>query len=225
VAKKNVRATFKSKPITADQIEQYRGIAANYDHRVRAGERLRKQAFAEFDLRVGDVVIDVGCGTGLSFPLIEEAIGPSGRLVGIEQSPEMLALARSRVKEAGWKNVSFVEASVQEAAIPVLADALILFRTHEIMRSPAALEHVFQFAKPAARVLVVGAKWAPWWAFPLNVGIWMAVRHVTTTFEGFRRPWDRVERFVRDLQVRSAALGAHYIAHGTTRAGHGAPPG
>lgn len=207
----------RGKPITADQIEQYRGIAASYDRRVGAGERLRKQAFAEFDLRVGDVVLDVGCGTGLSFPLIEEATGPSGRLVGIEQSPDMLALARARVQGAGWRNVTFIEAPVQEAAIPVMADALIFFRTHEIMRSSAALEHAFRYARPGARVLVVGAKWAPWWAFPLNLLIWMLVRQVTTTFEGFRRPWDLVEHFVPDLHMRSVAFGAHYIASGSTR--------
>lgn len=217
MAKKKVRATFKGSPNTADQIEQYSGIAAGYDRRVRAGERLRKEAFAEFDLRVGDVVLDVGCGTGLSFPLIEEAIGPSGRLVGLDQSAEMLGLAQARVEAAGWRNATLLEVPIQEAVIPVVVDALIFCRTHEIMRSPAALENVFRYAKPGARVLLVGAKWAPWWAFPLNLAIWMSVRQVTTTFEGFRQPWDLVQHFVPDLQVRSVALGAHYIAHGTTR--------
>jgi arsenite methyltransferase len=217
MAMRKIRATFKGKPKTADQIEQYRGIAAGYERRVRAGERFRRQAFAEFDLRVGDVVLDVGCGTGLSFPLIEKAIGPSGRLIGLDQSAEMLRLAQARVEAAGWRNATLIEVPIQEAILPVVVDAIIFCRTHEIMRSRAALENVFRYAKPGARVLIVGAKWAPWWALPLNLAIWMSVRKVTTTFEGFRQPWDLVEQFVPDLQVRSAAMGAHYIAHGTTR--------
>jgi ubiquinone/menaquinone biosynthesis C-methylase UbiE len=215
MARVKVRASFGGAAKTADQIQQYREVSAGYDRRVRAGERLRTQAFAEFDLQVGDVVLDVGCGTGLSFPLIENAIGSSGTIFGIDQSPEMLALAGERVEDAGWENVTLIETPIQDATIPALADALILCRVHEITRSASALANVFRYVTPGARVLVVGAKWAPWWAFPLNIAIWLSVRQVTTTFEGFRQPWDLVQRYVPDLRVRDAALGAHYIAHGT----------
>jgi SAM-dependent methyltransferase len=123
--------------------EKYRRLAANYDRRVRWSERLRRRVFPEFDLRAGDVVLDVGCGTGLSFPFLEEAIGPSGRLVGIEQSPEMLAVAEERVEAAAWQNVTLIEASAEAADIPVAVDALVFFVTHDIVRSQAALENVF----------------------------------------------------------------------------------
>jgi arsenite methyltransferase len=74
-------------------IAKYRAKAAVYDARSRRTWPLRERTIALLELRAGDVVVDAGCGTGLSFELLRAAIGPSGRLIGIEQSPEMFARA------------------------------------------------------------------------------------------------------------------------------------
>lgn len=197
--------------------EQYRAIASSYDRKlqVRLGERTRRIAFAEFDLRPGDTVLDVGCGTGLSFPLIERSIGHSGRLIGVEPSSEMLRVAEQRVAAGGWKNVTVISASAQDAETDQLADALVIFRVHEVLRSRPALEHLLQLTKPGARLLVVGVKWAPWWVAPVNLIIWRQTKSVTTTHEGFQRPWDHLEDLVPNLTVRPVALGAQFIARGT----------
>ena len=198
--------------------KQYQAIASSYDRKlqVRLGERTRRQAFEEFDLRVGDTVVDVGCGTGLSFPLIEKAIGTSGKILGIEPSPEMLRVAQARVAASGWKNVAFIPAEAEDAETAEPADALVIFRIHEVLRSRAALEHLLRLAKPGARLLVVGVKWAPWWAFPVNLAVWRQTKRVTTTHEGFQAPWDLLAGLVPNLKVRSVDLGAQFIALGTT---------
>jgi demethylmenaquinone methyltransferase/2-methoxy-6-polyprenyl-1,4-benzoquinol methylase len=198
--------------------EQYQALASRYDRKlqIRLGERTRRQAFEEFDLRAGDTVLDVGCGTGLSFPLIEKAIGPSGKLIGIEPSPEMLRVAQERVAASGWKNVTLIPASAEDAETSEPADALVIFRVHELLRSTPALEHLLRLAKPGARLFVVGVKWAPWWALPVNLVIWRQTKSVTTTHEGFHRPWDLLADLVPNLEVHSVDLGAQFIARGTT---------
>lgn len=56
----------------------------------------------------GATVVDVGCGTGLNFASTLAAIGPAGRIIGIDASSGMLAAALRRVQVAGWDNVTLV---------------------------------------------------------------------------------------------------------------------
>jgi len=194
--------------------EKYRQLAATYDRRVTRGEAVRRLAVERLELQEGGVVLDVGCGTGLSFPLIEERIGAEGRIIGVDPSPEMLAKARERVERHGWRNVTLLEASAEEAQLPDAADAVFFHFVHDITRSPAAIENVFRQAKPGARVAAAGGKWAPWWALPSNAYMWYLAHRYVTTFEGFRRPWSHIERYVPDLKVRSMLFGVVYVAWG-----------
>ena len=61
-------------------------------------------------LRPGDTVLDVGCGTGLSFELLVDAVGPTGRIIGVDSSAQMVELASGRVTRNGWSNVRVVHA-------------------------------------------------------------------------------------------------------------------
>src|SRR3989304_5545577 len=117
----------------------------------RRSERDRRRVIGLLRLRPGAVVFDVGCGTGLSFPLIEKAIGPGGRIVGIDQSGEMLGEGREEVGASGWQNVTLIEAPVEEADIGDEADAVLLCFTHDILQTRRALENVFRPVKAEAR--------------------------------------------------------------------------
>jgi demethylmenaquinone methyltransferase/2-methoxy-6-polyprenyl-1,4-benzoquinol methylase len=58
----------------------------------------------------GEQVLDVGCGTGLNFSLLQRKITPEGRIVGIDRSAEMLHQARRRAERRGWNNVILIQA-------------------------------------------------------------------------------------------------------------------
>ena len=60
----------------------------------------------------GQQVLDIGCGTGLNFPLLQERIGASGTIVGIDRSAEMLRQARRRARARGWENVILIQADM-----------------------------------------------------------------------------------------------------------------
>ena len=194
--------------------EAYRRLAPAYDsglaraQRFRLWPRTHERAVDRLDLRPGDVVLDVGCGTGLSFPFIEERLGPSGRIVGIDLSPDMLALARERADAAGWENVTLIESAVEEAEIPAVADAALFHFAGEIMRSRAALANVFANLKAGGRVAAAGARREPWWLAPVNAYVWFFARR-------FLDPRECLGPFVPDLRVERVGLGGVYVAWGT----------
>ena len=166
----------------------------------------------------GSVVLDVGCGTGLNFAGLQEAIGPRGRLIAIDLSSDMLARAHERVQRHGWQNVTLLEAAGQDAAVPVAADAALLSAVHDILRSPAALANVVSHVRPGGRVVAAGPKWMPWWqpaSLALNSYAWLLNQYYVTTFEGFDAPWSHLARLLPDLAVEELFFGAGFIAVGT----------
>ena len=193
-------------------VEQYRRHASGYDASARRTMPIRRRAVALLGLAPGDRVLDVACGTGLSFPLLVEGVGPAGRVVGVEVSPEMMARARARVAAAGWANVDLVEAPVEAAALQGPFDAVLFHYTHDVLQSPRALDNIFAHARPGARIAVAGVKHPPAWLFPLRLlRLWKAGPYVTT-YRGLDRPWAPLERYVGALQVQPLMFGTNYVA-------------
>jgi SAM-dependent methyltransferase len=193
-------------------------MARSYELRTASGDQWRRELVAKLAPRPGEVILDVGCGTGRNFEQIQQWMGPSGRLIGIEQSPEMLAQAHALVERHGWTNVELVGASAEEVAIPATADAVMLCAVHDVMRSPAALANVLGHVRMGGRIVAGGAKWAPWrrsGGVSLNLSTWRLNRDCVSTFEGFRRPWSRLEELVPDLHVDEIYSGGGYIASAT----------
>ena len=208
---------------TQRSVESYRRLAAGYDASCERVTPVREETVALLDLQPGNVVVDVASGTGLSFPMLVQDIGPTGHLIAIEHSPEMMALARKRVEAAGWRNVTLIETATEAADVPVTFDAVLFHFTHDVLQSPAALARLFVRAKPGARVAVAGAKFASWWLAPLNLWVMFRARHYLTTYAGLAQPWRNLLTYVPDLAVRHRLLGTGYVAHGRFRAPRASP--
>ena len=165
----------------------------------------------------GEVVLDVGCGTGQCLPMLTDRLGPAGTVVGIDESPQMMALARRRVADSEWRNVTLVESTVERATIPLTGDGALFCAAHDVLRSPDALHNVFAHLRPGAWVAAGGGKWAPPWMIGVNAMVFAAHQPFVRDFEGFDRPWSLLEHFVDDLRVTEVALGGGYLATGRSR--------
>jgi SAM-dependent methyltransferase len=196
------------------QLEAYRSQAARYDQRTKPFQHWRELVVDELDADSGDIVFDVGCGTGLCLARLREKVGATGTIIGIDQSEEMIALAGERVAEQGWDNVHLVSAPLVEAPLERAGDAAIFCAVHDIMQSRPALENVFEHLRDGAAVAAVGGKWPAPWLLPFRA--WVAALHrpFVRDFEGFDMPWRLLMEYVPDLSVREVAGGAGYLALG-----------
>jgi len=65
-------------------------------------------------LMTGEAVLDVGCGAGLDSILAARAVGPSGKVIGVDMIKAMVDKAKTNAKMAGVANVEFIQASIED---------------------------------------------------------------------------------------------------------------
>src|SRR5688500_11534652 len=75
---------------------------------------IRNAAVRRLELKAGASVLEVGCGTGRNLALLVEAVGPEGKVYGVDVSDGMLAEAGTRCKRAGWPQVTLTRADAAD---------------------------------------------------------------------------------------------------------------
>jgi demethylmenaquinone methyltransferase/2-methoxy-6-polyprenyl-1,4-benzoquinol methylase len=201
-------------PGRAAALAQYKQRAGHYDAELAWFEPLRTEAVGLLQLHSGNRVLDVGCGTGLSFAPLEHEVGARGGIVGIEQSPEMMLQARQRVARQGWHNVTLIDSPADTAPLHGRMDAALFHFTHDVLRDAQAVDNVLRHLRPGARVVAAGLQWAPSWAWPANCFVALAALYSVSSFEGLARPWDALAQRLQKVQVQTTLLGGIYLASG-----------
>jgi ubiquinone/menaquinone biosynthesis C-methylase UbiE len=176
----------------------------------------RRAVVEALTLRPGDTVVEIGCGTGLNFALLEQAIGSEGRIIGVDISEAMLDRAKSRVRAAGWHNVEFVCCAAADYRFP--QDVGGIFATGVLNYEPT----YDQVIERGAKALAPGRRWVVLdYKMPRN---WL--RHLAPAFVflgsafGVSRdlmehhPWESVQRHLRNSQIQEYYGGFVYIISG-----------
>ena len=211
-------ANLRRRPDRDLSLRRYERLAGDYDSATTKIREVRRRAIDRLALRPGETVFDVACGAGAMLPDMAARVGPQGRVIGIEQSPPMAALARAANRDIA--NVEVHVCPVENFVAPRPADALVFMYAHDVQQSPAALGQVLAQARPGARVVAAGLCLLPWWHLPINAWVLWGARHYLTTWHGLRRPWRLLLDRCPDLQiVERFHSGTTYLAAGTV-----APP-
>jgi ubiquinone/menaquinone biosynthesis C-methylase UbiE len=159
----------------------------------------RKEAIRALGLGPGNRVLEIACGTGLNFPLLEEAVGPKGSIIAVDFSPAMLAKAKARVEQYGWNNIELLEGDAARLEIRSPVDAvfcsfalplmqerdLVIARSAALLKTGGRLvlldvlfsERKARFMNPLATLLTGGfggdqrsLGWRPWQALKTHFG-------------------------------------------------------
>jgi len=198
--------------------QKYRRNARFYDLLVRPlplFERLRRKSVERLGLRPGETVVDLGCGTGLSLELLERGVGPRGRIVGVEITPEMLAKAREKVARHGWSNVTLIESNAEEVDLePGSVDAVLCCLANDIMHSKAAVERAVRALRPGGRFVATGVRLAGGLRGRILNPITRAYSVTAITVPITPAPWAHLEGLLECLDVTEDVWGTAYLARG-----------
>jgi ubiquinone/menaquinone biosynthesis C-methylase UbiE len=206
-------------------IDPYGGGARRYD--VLSGERLvyragRVTGIDLLQLQRGDVVLDVGCGTGLNLPLLAAAVGPTGLVIGLDRSPQMLAVAQHRITRNRLSRVrllqadataftaSMVNSLVQEVSHEEGVDAV--FASYAMSVIPdwhAAWRASLAVLKPGGRAGIVDMQPPIGWAKMFSPLAYLACAVGGSDIHA--RPWTALETDCVNV-VKKSLRGGHIVA-------------
>ncbi|NUO19857.1 arsenite methyltransferase [bacterium] len=108
------------------------------------------------DVKPGETVLDLGSGAGFDAFLASRKVGPLGRVIGVDMTPDMLAKARANAESLKTKNVEFREGIIEDLPLKdssvdlVISNCVINLSTDK----PQVFKEIARVLRPGGRMLV-----------------------------------------------------------------------
>ncbi|RJP69327.1 MAG: methyltransferase domain-containing protein [Candidatus Abyssobacteria bacterium SURF_17] len=213
-------------PTTTDIIHLYNRRAKRYNFTANLyyligfrEQAYRKLAVKRLNLKPGDTVVEIGCGTGLNFPLLQQAVGIRGRIIGVDLTDAMLAQAGRRVAENKWSNVELVQSDAASFHFPDGVDGIIsTFALTLVPEFDQVIKNGVDALSPGKRWVVLDFKLPSnrlAWLAPL--GIFITSPFGVTRDLANRHPWESIEKYLTRTSFEELYAGFAYIATGEKR--------
>lgn len=188
-----------------EKIERkYKKIAKIPEGLFRFTIPIRIKAVSLLGLTAGSAVLDVGCGTGPSFPYLENLVGEGGRIMGVEPSRSMISAAQERVRLAGWENITLRECTIEAFEDGETYDGALLFAMQDVFNSTEGLRVILSHLKPGGKIVCVGPKLQEkGFTRIFNPMLKVLFRRMALSQENLDQPWRTVEKiFPREVLLK-----------------------
>jgi len=132
-------------------------FAAIFDDPERDQWQKPDEVIALMDLQPGQIVADIGAGTGYFLSRLSAAVGPEGRVFGLDVEPNMVAHMERRIASESLSNTEAVVVPADDPSLePASVDAILIVDTwHHIGEREAYAAKLFSALKPGGSVYVV----------------------------------------------------------------------
>jgi demethylmenaquinone methyltransferase/2-methoxy-6-polyprenyl-1,4-benzoquinol methylase len=177
---------------------------------------LRRNAARELGLSRGDCVLDIGCGTGRNFPHLRDAVGPTGRIYGVDISPGMLRKATQLRDSNGWSNIELAECDAADYSAPLLLDGVLFSLSFNTMpHHRAVLQRAWNQLRPGGRLVIMDAKVPPGLGgrLILPFSLWL-MKH-TMLGNPLIHPWEDLATIADHIDMRESMFSSYYICSAT----------
>jgi ubiquinone/menaquinone biosynthesis C-methylase UbiE len=175
---------------------------------------MREQVMDMAALKPGDKVLDFACGAGANFPYIMERIGPTGKLVGVDYSPEMLAEARGVIERGGWENIELIQSDAATMQPGTDFDVVICtLGLVVIPRYEMAMGAAWDALKPGGTYAIADLCESERWYGRL-LGFAMDIMDLLIVIDTTRRPWEWLAARAKNFRRQDLFFGFFYTAVG-----------
>jgi len=143
-------------------------------------------------LPIGSRVLDVCCGTGASALPAAEAVGPNGRVIGVDLAKQLLELARTKAIQRNLGNIEFEVGDMLSMRFPVASfDAVVcVFGIFFVPDMARAVSELWSRVRPGGKLAVT--TWGRNFCEPASSAFWSSIKNVRPDlYKGFN-PWDRI---------------------------------
>ena len=192
-------------------------LTANFYYLIGFREQHYRQRAVEFlRLKKGDVVVEIGCGTGLNFPLLQRRLGPEGKIIGVDLTDRMLEQAQRRVIRQGWNNVELICMDAARFVFPPGVNGIL--STFALTLIPG-LDRIIRTGSaslaPGGRFVILDLK------KPENASLWLTSLMVRLTAPfgvsldlADRHPWESVKKYCPVTFCEEFFFGFVYLSVG-----------
>ncbi len=174
---------------------------------------IRRRAVAALELRPGERVLELGCGSGRNFELLAAAIRPRGALLGTDLSAGMLARAGRLVERRGWRNVTLLRQDAGCLETLGVFDGVLFSLSYSVIpERRAALGRAWATLRAGGRLVIMDACLPDGrrgrWLRPLA----LTLSRASVLGDPSVRPWEELAELTCEVRNERLRFGIYCIA-------------